>query len=234
MQDKRPTFKRPPKKHQPKGLEFLYEDHDILVVNKVEGLLTMGTGREKERTAYYLLTDYVKKGNPKSKKRIFIVHRLDRDTSGVLIFAKNEAAKRYLQDEWENFDKTYTAVVQGILAVKEGEITSYLDENQAHRVYSVNDPAKGRLSKTGYRVVRESQKYSLLEIRLETGRKHQIRVHFSEMGHAVVGDRMYGVREKGVKRLALHATSIAFNHPVTKERMNFSTVVPAYFKTMLR
>lgn len=234
MQNKGSTFKRPPKKHQPKGLEILFEDHDILVVNKTNGLLTMSTGQGQERTAYFLLTDYVKKGNPKSKKRIFIVHRLDRDTSGILVFAKHESAKRYLQDEWQNFDKTYFAVVQGKLEEKEGVITSYLNENKAHRVYGVSDPAKGKFSKTGYKVLKESSKYSLLEIQLFTGRKNQIRVHFSEMGHPVMGDKMYGVKKKGIQRLTLHAASLSISHPNTKEKVTFKTEMPHYFKLLLR
>lgn len=234
MPEKRPTFKRPPKKHQPKGLEVLFEDHDILVVNKVNGLLTVSTGREREKTAYFLLNDYVRKGNLKSKKRVLIVHRLDRDTSGVLVFAKHEGAKRFLQDNWQDFDKTYFAVVKGSLEEKEGEITSYLTENKVHRVYSVNDPATGKFARTGYKVVRESRRNSLLEIKLHTGRKNQIRVHFSEAGHPVVGDKMYGTKEKGVNRLALHAASLKLVHPHTKEEMTFKTEVPRYFKTLMK
>ncbi|GET31097.1 RluA family pseudouridine synthase [Prolixibacter sp. SD074] len=234
MQENRPQFKRPSKKHEPKGLTILYEDRDILVVNKMNGLLTMSTAREKENTAYFLLTDYVKKGNPRSKSRIFIVHRLDRETSGVLVFAKSEPAKRYLQDNWATFHKTYYAVVHGQLAEKEGIITSYLVENQLHRMYSINNPEKGKFSKTGYRVVRESDQLSLLEIDLFTGTKNQIRVQFSEEGHPVAGDKMYGVKDRGVKRLALHSASLKLTHPFTKETMVFETDIPAYFKVLLK
>lgn len=233
MQEKRPTFKGPPKKYQPKGLTILYEDQDILVVNKTNGLLTISTDREKEKTAFFLLNEYVKRGNTRSKNRVFIVHRLDRDTSGVLVFAKNEKAKRYLQDQWNEFGKIYFAVVHGKLEEKEGIITSYLLENKAHRVYSVNDPAKGKFSKTGYKVVKESGKFSLLEINLFTGRKNQIRVHFSEKGHPVVGDRIYGKTDKGIKSLALHAASLTISHPFTKEKMIFEAAPPLYFKTLL-
>ena len=191
------SFKRPAKRHQPKGLSILYEDRDILVVNKANGLLTVGNEKARENTAYYLLTDYVRKGNSKSRNRIFVVHRLDRDTSGVLLFAKNEPAKRYLQDTWQQFTKTYCAVVHGRMPEKEGIITSYLAENQARKMYSVSNPKKGKLAKTGYRVMRENSKYSMLEIDLLTGRKNQIRVHLSEEGFPVVGDRKYGKREAG-------------------------------------
>ncbi|MDT8318831.1 MAG: RNA pseudouridine synthase [bacterium] len=227
------NFKAPPKKFQPHGLSILYEDRDILVVDKTNALLTIATDKVRENTAYYLLNKYVRKGNLKSKNRIFIVHRLDRDTSGVLIFAKNETAKRYLQDEWQGFEKKYYAVVHGTLAEKKGLITSYLTENAAHRMYSVDDPEKGKLAKTGYKVLKESSKYSLLEIDLLTGRKNQIRVHFSEKGCPVVGDKKYGIKEKGIKRLALHAVSLTIRHPHTKEKMTFKAEVPAYFKSLV-
>ena len=124
MQEKKPRFKRPSKKHEPKGVSILFEDQDIIVVSKTNGLLTVSTDREKDKTAHFLLNDYVKKGNARSKNRVFIVHRLDRDTSGILVFAKNEKVKRYLQDEWAAFNKTYFAVVHGKLQEKEGVITS--------------------------------------------------------------------------------------------------------------
>ena len=234
MNDAQKNFKSPPKKHQPRGLSILYEDQDILVVDKMSGLLSVSTERERDNTAYFLLNNYVRKGNQKSRNRVFIVHRLDRDTSGILVFAKNENAKRYLQDEWQGFTKKYYAVVHGRLPEKEGVITSYLAENSAHKVYSVNDPKKGKLAKTGYKVLRESRKYSLLEIDLLTGRKNQIRVHFAEKGSPVVGDKNYGEKEKGIKRLALHAASITISHPHTKKQMTFETNVPSYFNSLVR
>ena len=233
MQESKKNFKSPPKRFQPSGLSILYEDHDILVVDKRSGLLTVSNEKVKENTAYFLLTKYVRKGNQKSKNRIFIVHRLDRDASGVIVFAKNENAKRYLQAEWQGFKKIYYAIVHGTLPKKEGIITSYLAENRAHKMYSVNDPKKGKLAKTGYKVLRESKKYSLLEIDLLTGRKNQIRVHFSEKGCPIAGDKIYGEKKKGIKRLTLHAASITISHPYTKEEMTFEAKVPAYFKTLL-
>jgi tRNA pseudouridine32 synthase/23S rRNA pseudouridine746 synthase/23S rRNA pseudouridine1911/1915/1917 synthase len=226
-------FKKSARKYWPKGLAILYEDKDILVVNKINGLLTVSTDREKEKTAYFLLTDYVKKGNSRSKNRVFIVHRLDRETSGILVFAKNEKAKRYLQTEWKEFNKIYFAVVHGSLLEKEGIITSYLIENKLHRMYSVNDSTKGKYSKTGYKVIKESRNFSLLNIKLFTGRKNQIRVHFSEKGHPIVGDKMYGKKDKGIKRLALHAASLTISHPFTKEKITFETELPLYFKTLI-
>ncbi|BEQ13268.1 RluA family pseudouridine synthase [Desulfoferula mesophila] len=233
MAENRKEFKRPPKRYQPRGLTILYEDQDILVVDKIGGLLTIGTEKIRENTAYFLLTDYVRKGNLKSKNRVFIVHRLDRDTSGVLVFAKTEDAKRYLQDRWPEFSKKYYAVVQGTLPEKEGVISSYLAENRAHRVYSVADPAKGKLAKTGFRVVKESKSYTLLEIELLTGRKNQIRVHFAEKGHPVVGDKVYGEKSRGARKLALHAASLTITHPYTHEKMTFETQPPAFFKSFV-
>ncbi len=233
MNESQKNFKSPPKRFQPKGITVLYEDHDILVVDKTSGLLSMSNEKTRENTAYYRLNEYVKKGNPKSRNRIFIVHRLDKDTSGVLVFAKNEKAKRYLQDEWDKFNKTYYAVVHGTLLEKEGLITSYLAENSIHRMYTVTDPKKGKLAKTGYKVIKESKRYSLLEIDLLTGRKNQIRVHFSDKGNAVAGDKIYGNNEKRIKRLALHAASITIYHPHTKKQMTFETKIPVYFKSLI-
>jgi tRNA pseudouridine32 synthase/23S rRNA pseudouridine746 synthase/23S rRNA pseudouridine1911/1915/1917 synthase len=234
LQEKKPVFKRPAKKYEPKGLAIIYEDQDIIVVNKVNGLLTVSTDRERDKTAHFLLNEYVKKGNARSKNRVFIVHRLDRDTSGILVFAKSEKVKRYLQDEWSSFTKKYFAVVHGKILEKEGVITSYLTENRAHRMYSTKDTEKGKLSKTGYKLMKEARGFSLLEITLFTGRKNQIRVHFSEKGHPVVGDKLYGKVDKGVKRLALHAASLTISHPHTKEKVNFETEMPAYFKALLK
>ncbi|MBP6230959.1 MAG: RNA pseudouridine synthase [Paludibacteraceae bacterium] len=233
MQEKTYPSRKPAAKHQPKGLQILYEDKEILVVNKNAGLLTMGTDREKQRTAHFILNEYVKRGVVRSRNRVFIVHRLDRDTSGLLVFAKNEEAKHYLQDNWKDFSKQYIAVVHGVLEEKEGVITSYLMENKALRVYSVQDAEEGKLAKTGYKVIKESENFSFLEIHLFTGRKNQIRVHLSELGHPIVGDKIYGT-VKGYKSLALHSSSLTIKHPITHREMNFATEIPHYFKALLK
>jgi RluA family pseudouridine synthase len=233
MRKSKKNLKSPSKRYQPRGLSILYEDRDILVVDKMSGLLTVGNEKVRENIAYYLLNKYVRKGNQKSRNRVFIVHRLDRDSSGVIVFAKNVNAKRWLQDEWHGFKKKYYAVVRGTLTKKKGVITSFLAENRAHKMYSVNDSEKGKLAKTGYKVLRESKYYSLLEIDLLTGRKNQIRVHLSENGFPVAGDKMYGEKKGGIKRLTLHATSITILHPYTKEKMTFETKVPTYFKSLV-
>ena len=225
---------KPSNRFLPKGLSIIYEDDDIIVVDKADGLLTVGTEREKHKTAHHFLNEYVKKGNHRSRNRVFIVHRLDRDTSGILIFARNESSKHFLQDNWQEFSKKYFAVVHGKMQEKEGVITSYLYENKAFRVYSVKDPDKGRFSKTGYRVIKEYGNFSLLEITLYTGRKNQIRVHMAESDHPVVGDKVYGKSGTGIKRLALHSASLAVIHPVTKEEMTFETEIPPYFKSLVK
>lgn len=220
-------------RHLPRGLEILYEDSDILVVNKPAGLLTVGTDSNKTRTAYYILTEYVRKGCAKSRNRIFTVHRIDQWTSGVLVFAKSEEVKLQLQEQWKDTEKKYLAVVHGRLNQKEGIITSYLAENKAYVVYSTTDPTKGKLAHTAYKVLKETAQFSLLEVGLLTGRKNQIRVHLADNGHPVVGDRKYGKAKDGFKRLALHSKSIFFKHPTTGRQMTFQTKLPAYFTQLL-
>jgi len=224
---------RPSGKFLPRGLTIIHEDKDILVVDKPPDLLTIGTDTEKLRTAYFILTDYIRKGAAKSKKRIFIVHRLDRETSGVLIFAKSEEAKFYLQSHWKETKKKYLAVVHGQCDRKSETITTYLAENQAHFVYSTSDTSKGKLSQTAYKVLKQTKDFALLEVDLLTGRKHQIRVHLAGIGHPVVGDRRYGKGNMAHKRLALHARSISFRHPFSGKQLTFETKVPVYFKQLM-
>jgi len=225
--------KSPLSKHGPKGVELLYEDADILVINKPCGLLSMGTDRDKSRTAHTILNEYVRKGNSKSRNRVYIVHRLDRETSGVLIFAKSEKAKAILQEQWQDTEKRYLTVVYGALTPKEGVISSYLAENSAFSVYSTTDSTKGKLSHTAYTVLKEAKGFSLLEIHLLTGRKHQIRVHLSEKGHPVVGDKRYGRSGDGYNCLALHAKSLACTHPISGQPLLFETPIPEYFTRLV-
>ncbi len=225
--------KQSSRRHQPRGLTILYEDDDILVVDKMSGLLSMSNAKTRDRTAYFALNNYVRKGNAKSRKRIYIVHRLDRDTSGVMVFAKSEKNKRYLQDEWKNFSKKYYAVVHGNLVEKEGVLSSYLAENVVHKMYSTEDQKVGKLARTGYKVLQESKRYSLVEINLLTGRKNQIRVQFADIDHPVAGDKVYGDSAKGIKRLTLHAGLLNIKHPRTKAKMTFEAKIPSYFQHLL-
>jgi tRNA pseudouridine32 synthase/23S rRNA pseudouridine746 synthase len=219
-------------KYQPKGLTVLHEDRAIIVVEKPCGLLTIGTDRDKSRTVHSILNEYVRKGDPRSRNRVYIVHRLDRETSGILILAKSEAAKIFLQGHWQETDKRYLTIVHGSLDPKSGTISSYLAENSALTVYSTPDPTLGKLSMTEYTVLKEAKGLSLLEIHLLTGRKHQIRVHLSEQGHPVAGDRKYG-KNDGYPTLALHARSISFTHPDSGRRLFFETGVPDLFTRLM-
>jgi tRNA pseudouridine32 synthase/23S rRNA pseudouridine746 synthase/23S rRNA pseudouridine1911/1915/1917 synthase len=220
------------RKHQPLGLEILHEDRDIIVVNKAAGLLTIGTGRDGGRTAHAALDDYVRKGNPKSRQRIFIVHRLDRDTSGVLVFARSEEAKRTLQDHWRDAEKTYLAFVEGHPDPLEDTISSYLMESDSRRVYSTRDPKAGKLAHTKYKLLKTVGKRALLEIQLLTGRKNQIRVHLADKGWPIVGDAKYGHKIHRNKRLALHSHLLSFEHPYSGVRQSFEAPIPDTFHQM--
>ncbi len=217
---------------RPKRLKIIYEDDELIAVNKPAGLLTVADDREKLQTAYRDVTDYVRHAQPQS--RVFIVHRLDRDTSGVVLFAKNERMKRALQDNWNALVKTrgYTAVTEGQFTEKSGTIRSWLKETKTHLVYSSPVKGDGREAVTSYRVMREAKAYALLQITLETGRKNQIRVHMKDMGHPVAGDKKYGAATNPVKRLALHAGTLEICHPVSGARMLFECAVPGAFLTL--
>jgi RluA family pseudouridine synthase len=216
-----------------KGLVVLYEDKDILVVDKPAGLLTVATERERSRTAHSLLTDYIRKGCGRSQKRAFVVHRLDRETSGVLIFAKSEEAMLRLKDQWKQTEKKYLAVVHGRCEKSSETITTYLAEDNAYNVYSTTDSTKGRLSQTVYKVLRVTKGLSLLEVVLLTGRKNQIRVHLAGIGHPIVGDTKYGNEDESQPRMALHARFISFRHPFSGERLTFESEVPAFFASLV-
>ena len=215
------------------GIVILYEDGDILVIDKPAGLLTIATAKEKSQTAYFILTDYVRNGSPRSRNRVFIVHRLDRETSGVLLFAKTIESKLKLQEGWATTDKHYLAVVHGKPAKKADTITSYLAENKARRVYSTGNSRHGRLATTGYRVLEEANGMALLDVNLLTGRKNQIRVHLADIGHPVVGDKKYGDARGPRVRLALHARTISFAHPVSGKRMILEAPMPPSFSKMM-
>ena len=226
MQEKK---KKRSSRHQPKGLIILHEDRDIIIVDKAPGLLTMGTNRDKVTTAYYRLTDYVRKGNSKSRERVYIVHRLDREVSGILIFARTEEAKNNLQTQWPDVEKHYLALVHGVPKQPEGTFSSYLVENGVHSVHATQDAIRGKLSHTAYKVLRQGKDSALLDINLLTGRKHQIRVHLADNNLPIVGDKKYGGKSSGARRLGLHAKSIAFKHPYSGEACFFETRIPHFF-----
>jgi tRNA pseudouridine32 synthase/23S rRNA pseudouridine746 synthase/23S rRNA pseudouridine1911/1915/1917 synthase len=220
-------------RHKPHGTTILYEDDDMIIVDKIEGLLSVGTGQKKTGTAYHVLTDYIRKGQSRSRKHLYTVHRLDRDTSGILIFAKTELAKKTLQEKWSNIKKIYLAVVHGTPEKKEDTISSYLAENSAYVVYSTSDKTKGRLAHTAYRVIKEHGDRCLLEVDLLTGRKNQIRVHLADIGHPIIGDKKYGARDGQVNRMALHAWKIILPHPTSSKTLALETPVPKCFYLLM-
>ena len=215
------------------GIEIIYEDEHILAVNKPPGLLTISTDREKTRTAYFILTNYIRKGYAKSLKRLFIVHRLDRETSGIMLFAKSEGVKLNLQNQWKETSKKYLAVVHGICRTSSGTISSYLTENRAHVVYSTSNTTTGKLAVTSYKVLKQTRGLTLLEIELVTGRKNQIRVHMADHGHPIVGDPKYGKAGNAHMRLGLHAKSISFIHPCSGEHLTLEAPVPTHFRQLI-
>lgn len=219
-----------PRKYQPKGFEILYEDRDLIAGNKAAGMLTVAALWNKTDTVHHALNVYVRKGQARSRKCVYVVHRLDQATTGILLFAKSEKVQEYLKSNWKNTVKTYYAVVHGHLAKKSDTISSYLTEDEDYVVHSSEDPSDGKLARTQYEVLQENAKYSLLKINLLTGRKNQIRVHLADRGHPIVGDDRYG--KGGFKFLALHACSIEFNHPHTQKRMLLTAPVPECFEKL--
>jgi tRNA pseudouridine32 synthase/23S rRNA pseudouridine746 synthase/23S rRNA pseudouridine1911/1915/1917 synthase len=220
-----------PKKYQPLGFEILHEDPDVIVGNKTAGFLTVAALWEKNKTIHQALNQYVRKGNPRSKKCVYVVHRLDQATSGVLMFAKTDEVKCYLKDNWSTTVKTYYAIVHGKMAKKSGLITSYLSEDEDYVVHSSADSQKGQLAKTEYTVMKETSQFSLLKINLLTGKKNQIRVHLAEEGHPIVGDPKYGKDSVSkYKNLLLHSYSLEFTHPFSKKRVLVQAKVPDYFR----
>ena len=214
-------------------LSIIWEDEDLIVVNKREGLLSVSTARVKESTAYHLLSDYVKKSDPRNK--IFVLHRLDRDTSGLMMFAKNIHTQKKLQSDWNQMitERSYVAVVEGQLEKENGLITSYLKENAQMQVY-VTSEGDGKEAITRYRVARTNGNYTLVDLDLETGRKNQIRAQMQSIGHPIAGDYKYGAETDPAGRLMLHARKLFFIHPTTGEEMKFETRTPDAFVSLTR
>ena len=213
-------------------LKIVYEDAYLIVVEKSEGLLSVNTERQKERTAYTILNEYVKRSG--NRRQVYIVHRLDRDTSGLMMFAKDEQTQHTLRDHWHEivFDRRYVAVVSGEMEKNEGTVHSWLTDKKLYVASSPVDDG-GKEAITHYRTIKRGNGMSLVELMLETGRKNQIRVHMQDLGHPVVGDGRYGLEDVNpINRLALHAFKLCFDHPVTGEEMRFETPYPAEFKRL--
>jgi len=212
---------------------ILFEDEQLIVVDKPAGLLAIATDKEKIKTLYRQVSDYVKAATD-GEKIIFIVHRLDRDVSGAMVFAKDERSKKRLQDGWANAEKIYHAVVDGRPPEKEGTVRSWLCENRAHRVYVCDKTTPGaEEAATHYRVLSSRGSRSVVEVRLETGRKHQIRVHMASLGCPVAGDRLYGTAIKGMSGIALHALSLSFDHPAKDRRISIKSPLPRRLKELV-
>ena len=216
----------------PSGLQIVHEDRDVIVVDKPAGLLTIATEDERRRTAYAYLMRHARARRPPA--RVFIVHRLDRLASGLLVFATTPAAKQALQDQFRahTTERTYLAVVEGTIARDEGTIRTRLSDDQPGPVRETRDPTRGRLAVTHWRVLRRGARQTLVEVRLETGRRNQIRVHLAGLGHPVAGDPMSGSETDPVHRLALHAHVLAFDHPRSGERLRFVSPAPAAFSRL--
>ena len=211
-----------------KGITIVYEDSDIIVINKPAGMLSVATAKSNE-TAYSILSQHIKEQNPNN--RIFIVHRLDRETSGLMMFAKSEEIQALLQEDWKTniYDRRYIAVTAGDKPIGDGVYESYLAQNKAYVVYSTKDRENGQLAVTHYKTLKTKDRYSLMEINLETGRKNQIRVHMSDLGQPIIGDKKYGSKENLFNRIGLHAWILGFTHPRTKEKMHFESNIPNEF-----
>ena len=211
------------------GFSIIHEDADILVIDKPAGMLAIATDGERENTAYHMVTDYMKaKVRP---GRVFVVHRLDRETSGVMLFAKSERVKHALQDNWDDavITRGYIAVVEGTVVQPGGIIKSWLKQTKTLLVYSSKREGDGKLAITNYKTVKTANKYSLLDITLETGRKNQIRVHMKDLGHPVAGDKKYGAATDPLGRLGLHASVLSIKHPTSGEEVRFEAKMPGGF-----
>ena len=213
---------------------ILFEDEHLIVVNKPAKLLSVATEKEKTRTAYHMVTDYVKSQH--IDNRIFVLHRLDRDTSGVLMFARDPETKELFQSRWNEIvtRRGYTALVEGVPRPAQNTIRSWLIETKTHMIFS-GDPGPGaKEAITNYEVIKAGSGYALLDISIDTGRKNQIRVHMKEMGHPVAGDKIYGARTNPIGRLCLHASELSFIHPITGKPTTFTAKTPRDFNRVFK
>jgi 23S rRNA pseudouridine1911/1915/1917 synthase len=222
-------WSRIPEEKKYQGITIVYEDDDIIVIDKHAGLLSIATDSQKSKTAYNMLSAHVKTRG--SGNKIFIVHRLDRETSGLMMFARSERVQHILQSGWHDIvkERSYIAIVEGVPEKKKGTVTSYLRESKALIVYSSQDPENGEKAVTHYEVMKSEKNYSMLKVNLESGKKNQVRVHMQDLGHPVIGDKKYGSKTDPIGRLGLHARVLSFNHPLNNQLLRFETPVPRKF-----
>ncbi len=225
-------WEKQPEEVKFRGIRIIFEDQYLIVIDKEAGILSIATEKQKDHTAYSMLSEYVKKSDPAN--RIFVVHRLDKDTSGIMMYAKSQKIQKALQESWNDniLERTYIAVVEGKVEKPVGKIISYLVESKALIMYSSQNPEFGQKAITYYETINANKRFSLLQVNLETGRKNQIRVHMQDLGHSIIGDAKYGATTNPIKRLGLHAWVLAFTHPVTKEPMRFETEIPKAFLSL--
>lgn len=210
-----------------KKLNIIYEDREIIVVNKPAKLLTISTKDEQERTLYHEVYTYLHKKNQK----VFVVHRLDKDTSGLVLFAKSEDIKRMLQEYWFDVDREYTAIVEGKITPDKQTIKSYLAESKTLQTY-ISDKEHGKLALTSYETIQSNKAFSLLKIKIKTGRKNQIRCQLASIGYPIIGDKKYHAHANPLGRLGLHASSLKFTHPKTHHPYNFECQAPNIFNNL--
>jgi 23S rRNA pseudouridine1911/1915/1917 synthase len=225
---------KPPEKVSFHGLKIIFEDEHIIVIDKKEGMLSIGTDKVRDNTAYSIMSAHVKRYNPQNK--IFVIHRLDRETSGIMMFAKSPKVQKMVQETWgpTTKERTYIAVVQGSMDLPEGTHASYLVESKALIVYSTNNSQLGQYAETHYETIKANKYFTMLKLNLETGRKNQIRVHMQDLGHPIIGDEKYGATKSPIGRLGLHALSLAFEHPITKQLHKFESPIPTAFLGMFK
>ena len=214
------------------NLPIIFENDELVVINKPSGLLSIASDREKGRTAYRMVTDYVQQKD--KHNRIYVVHRLDEDTSGVLVFAKNPRIKEVLQKEWNNIvrKRGYFAIVEGKMEKDEDTFVDYLKENALNLMYVTNDRKNGKKCVTHYKVIKQNKNYSLLDVDIDSGRKNQIRVQLGHRNHYVIGDDKYGEPSNPLKRLGLHAYNLTFVHPISKKVYEFKAPMPEEFEKL--
>ena len=225
------NFSRPFPTLSSRMVKLLWEDEDLIVIEKQSGLLTVPAGpNNREKTAQAIVDDYVYAEDGRS--HAYVCHRLDQYTSGILLFAKNSRVQEMLRNSWATYvvERKYVAICEGQPKQTEGEVRSYLCENSVMKVYSTQDPSQGKLSVTRYKVLKTAGDYSQIDIQILTGRKNQIRVHMSDLGCPVAGDKKYGAQSNPCGRLMLHNYVLQFIHPVTRENLRFELPWPHNFK----
>lgn len=210
----------------PLRMKVVFEDASLIVIEKPENLLSMASATERAKTAYAFVTNYVRRRDPQSSDRVWIVHRLDREASGLMVFAKTEEVKRALQEDWHEAEKRYLAVVEGDPPTDHGVLTSDLDESGPFKVFSVPPGERTRHAVTHYRVIKQVATLALIELTLETGRRNQIRVHLADAGCPIVGDRKYGAHTNPARRLGLHSSFLQFKHPLSGKLLRFESPLP--------